>query len=153
MQEKTKTFKVYALINATAVLCAFICAAALIGVSAAKHDDAIIKCQVGNPGLNRIIEPARGPSSFLQSAPSVSLPNISPSSLLHITLTCVQTDFFTPTANATGTGIGQNTIDDAQNSTLQEQGKILCNPFAWADIGIMGGLWLLLLLTQLYFIL
>lgn len=35
---------------------------------------------------------------------------------------------------------------------LSEESKLLCNAFAWADIGFMGGLWLLLLLTQTYFV-
>jgi hypothetical protein len=30
---------------------------------------------------------------------------------------------------------------------------LLCGPFAWADVGIMGGLWVLLFLVQGYFIL
>ncbi|ORX33998.1 hypothetical protein BD324DRAFT_584133 [Kockovaella imperatae] len=95
LREKTTTFKVYAWTNFVAVLSAFICAAALIAVSAVRHEEAIVTCQVGSDW---------------------------------------------------------HAINSAQNSTLAEQGEILCSPFAWADIGIMGGLWVLLLLTQLYFI-
>jgi len=46
IQEKTKTFKIYASLNATAIVAAFSCAAALIIVSATKHDAAVTECKV-----------------------------------------------------------------------------------------------------------
>lgn len=33
------------------------------------------------------------------------------------------------------------------------EAKTICSAFAWADIGIMGGAWLILLVGQVYFIL
>ncbi|RXK40915.1 hypothetical protein M231_01763 [Tremella mesenterica] len=38
------------------------------------------------------------------------------------------------------------------NSTLSSESSALCDAFTWADVGIMGGLWLLLLLVQAYFL-
>jgi hypothetical protein len=59
----------------------------------------------------------------------------------------VQTDFFTPSTALSGITAG------AANATLSAQADTLCPAFAWADVGIMGGLWLILLVTQGYFIL
>lgn len=53
-----------------------------------------------------------------------------------------QTDFFSPT----------NTTTTAAEQTLTEESKMLCMAFAWADIGFMGGLWVILFVTQTYFV-
>ncbi|TXT13119.1 hypothetical protein VHUM_01520 [Vanrija humicola] len=45
-----------------------------------------------------------------------------------------------------------NQTTQIANSTLTDQGKTLCNAFAWADVGFMGGLWVILCITQLYFV-
>jgi len=58
-----------------------------------------------------------------------------------------QTDFFTPSSAFTGITAG------AANATLNAQADVMCPAFAWADVGIMGGLWLILLVAQGYFIL
>ena len=36
---------------------------------------------------------------------------------------------------------------------VSSEGESICKIFAWADIGIMGGIWLVLLIGQFYFIL
>jgi hypothetical protein len=46
-QEKTSTFKAYAWANALAITAAFSVAAALIIVSATKHNTAVSDCAVG----------------------------------------------------------------------------------------------------------
>lgn len=57
-----------------------------------------------------------------------------------------QIDFFTASRTPSGITAG------AANATLSAQADTLCPAFAWADVGIMGGIWLLLFLTQGYFI-
>jgi hypothetical protein len=59
-----------------------------------------------------------------------------------------QHNYFSNT-NATTTA---SSIPSAANGTLSAEGQALCNPFAWVDVGIMGGLWVLLLLAQGYFL-
>ncbi|GMK54681.1 hypothetical protein CspeluHIS016_0112670 [Cutaneotrichosporon spelunceum] len=54
---------------------------------------------------------------------------------------CIK-DYFTPSASAT---------QQAQQ-TLTEESSLLCTAFTWADIGFMGGLWVILALTQSYFV-
>lgn len=51
-------------------------------------------------------------------------------------------DYFTP--------LPSQSSDSAE--TLNDEGQALCNAFAWADVGFMGGLWVILLITQLYFV-
>ncbi|KLT42220.1 hypothetical protein CC85DRAFT_246365 [Cutaneotrichosporon oleaginosum] len=96
-REKTKTFRVYSALNGIITLLAFIVAAAIIIVSAVRHDAAMAKCEK---------------------------------------------DYFTPSSSAT---------QQAQQ-TLNEESGLLCNAFTWADIGFMGGLWVILALTQSYFV-
>ncbi|WWC59615.1 uncharacterized protein I303_102174 [Kwoniella dejecticola CBS 10117] len=45
-----------------------------------------------------------------------------------------------------------NSTSSTANSTLASEGEALCSAFAWADVGIMGALWVILLLVQGYFI-
>ncbi|WVW78283.1 hypothetical protein I302_100236 [Kwoniella bestiolae CBS 10118] len=45
-----------------------------------------------------------------------------------------------------------NSVSDSANQTLAAEGEALCSAFAWADVGIMGALWVILLLVQGYFI-
>ncbi|WVQ98188.1 hypothetical protein IAU59_005310 [Kwoniella sp. CBS 9459] len=97
LREKTSTFKVYTLLNALAMLAGFCCAAALIIVSALRHNTAVSACEV---------------------------------------------KFFSDSQSTTS----------AANETLASEGEALCSAFAWADVGIMGALWLILLLVQSYFI-
>ncbi|RSH92320.1 hypothetical protein EHS25_008735 [Saitozyma podzolica] len=67
------------------------------------------------------------------------------SALRHSTAVAVcETAYF---SNSTST-----TTSSTVNSMLSEEGPLLCGPFAWADVGIMGGLWVLLFLVQGYFI-
>jgi hypothetical protein len=35
---------------------------------------------------------------------------------------------------------------------LNQQGPLICAPFAWADVGAMAGLWAVLFVVQAYFI-
>ncbi|KAK4686857.1 gluconolactonase, partial [Tremellales sp. Uapishka_1] len=96
-REKTTLFKSYAIVNALIVTAAFSVAAALIIVSAVKHDTAVTACE----------------ASYFSNS----------------------------TANAT-----------AETSSLSSEGQALCDAFAWADVGIMGGLWCILFLVQSYFL-
>ncbi|BEI80093.1 hypothetical protein CcaverHIS002_0106220 [Cutaneotrichosporon cavernicola] len=96
-REKTKTFRIYSAINGIITLVAFIVAAAIIIISAVRHDAAMAKCIK---------------------------------------------DYFTPSATAS---------QQAQQ-TLTEESGLLCNAFTWADVGLMGGLWVILALTQSYFV-
>lgn len=50
-------------------------------------------------------------------------------------------DYFTPLPSQ----------DSDSKATLASEGQSLCNAFAWADVGFMGGLWVILFLTQMYF--
>lgn len=50
--------------------------------------------------------------------------------------------YFTPPPSAT----------QQASQTLTEESQALCNAFTWADIGFMGGLWVILGLTQSYFV-
>lgn len=50
--------------------------------------------------------------------------------------------YFTPPASAT----------QQATQTLTEESEALCNAFTWADIGFMGGLWVLLGISQSYFV-
>ncbi|OCF38850.1 hypothetical protein I317_07358 [Kwoniella heveanensis CBS 569] len=97
LREKTSTFKWYTLLNGLAMLAGFCCAAALIIVSALRHNTAVSACEV---------------------------------------------KFFSDSQSTTS----------AANETLASEGEALCSAFAWADVGIMGALWLILLLVQSYFI-
>ncbi|WVQ69428.1 uncharacterized protein L199_007645 [Kwoniella botswanensis] len=45
-----------------------------------------------------------------------------------------------------------NSTSSSANQTLAAEGEALCSAFAWADVGIMGALWVILLLVQGYFI-
>ncbi|KAL7419392.1 hypothetical protein Q5752_006230 [Cryptotrichosporon argae] len=45
-----------------------------------------------------------------------------------------------------------NATSSSTNATLASEGEALCSAFAWADIGCMGAIWLILLVTQGYFI-
>ncbi|WVR04719.1 hypothetical protein IAU60_001730 [Kwoniella sp. DSM 27419] len=45
-----------------------------------------------------------------------------------------------------------SSTSSAANETLSAEGEALCSAFAWADVGIMGALWLILLVIQGYFI-
>lgn len=36
---------------------------------------------------------------------------------------------------------------------VSNEAETICSAFAWADVGIMGGAWLILLVGQVYFIL
>jgi hypothetical protein len=45
-----------------------------------------------------------------------------------------------------------NTTSNSATSALSDEGQQLCSAFAWADVGIMGGLWLILLIVQGYFL-
>jgi hypothetical protein len=53
--------------------------------------------------------------------------------------------------NTTSTS-SSSLLSGTANSTLQSEGQALCAPFAWADIGIMGGLWVLAFFVEVYFI-
>lgn len=105
MQEKTTTFRIYVWLNAVLTAFALACAAALIIVSALRHENAITTCQQ---------------------------------------------NFFSADANSTSSSssvFGGNTTE-----TLNQEAKTLCSPFAWADVGILGGLWLLALIFQGYMV-
>ncbi|KAK1921692.1 hypothetical protein DB88DRAFT_498901 [Papiliotrema laurentii] len=103
LREKTSTFKAYAWANALAITAAFSVAAALIIVSATKHNTAVSDCA---------------------------------------------TDFYSPSANSTAA----SQFASASNETLTTQAEKICPPLVWAQVGIMGGLWLILLIVQVYFI-
>ncbi|WRT64627.1 uncharacterized protein IL334_001560 [Kwoniella shivajii] len=45
-----------------------------------------------------------------------------------------------------------STSSTTANQTLASEGEALCSAFAWADVGIMGALWVILFLVQSYFI-
>ncbi|WWD21618.1 hypothetical protein CI109_106104 [Kwoniella shandongensis] len=45
-----------------------------------------------------------------------------------------------------------NSSSSTANQTLASESEALCSAFAWADVGIMGGIWLILLLVQGYFL-
>ncbi|KAK8847527.1 hypothetical protein IAR55_005385 [Kwoniella newhampshirensis] len=45
-----------------------------------------------------------------------------------------------------------NSTSTTANQTLASESQALCSAFAWADVGIMGGIWLILLLVQGYFL-
>ncbi|WVO16653.1 hypothetical protein L204_104333 [Cryptococcus depauperatus] len=59
----------------------------------------------------------------------------------HAVTTCEQ-KFFTDSGNSS----------TSANETLSAESEKLCSAFAWADVGIMGGLWVILFLVQGYFI-
>jgi hypothetical protein len=60
----------------------------------------------------------------------------------------VQVKYFTDTNSTTTATSSASSL----NATLSSEGEAICGPFAWADVGIMGGLWLILLLVQGYFL-
>ncbi|ODO08613.1 hypothetical protein L198_00344 [Cryptococcus wingfieldii CBS 7118] len=65
------------------------------------------------------------------------------SALKHDTaVTACEEKFFSDTTNTSSSA----------NSTLASEGQTLCSAFAWADIGMMGGLWVIMLIVQLYFL-
>lgn len=51
-------------------------------------------------------------------------------------------EYFTPTASSSAQAA----------QTLTEESQALCNAFTWADVGFMGGLWVILFITQSYFV-
>ncbi|WWC68093.1 uncharacterized protein I206_102014 [Kwoniella pini CBS 10737] len=53
-----------------------------------------------------------------------------------------ETKFFSDSSSTSSTA----------NETLASEGQALCSAFAWADVGIMGALWVILLVVQGYFI-
>ncbi|WWC86761.1 uncharacterized protein L201_001640 [Kwoniella dendrophila CBS 6074] len=57
-------------------------------------------------------------------------------------VTSCEAKFFSDSSSSTSTA----------NQTLAAEGEALCSAFAWADVGIMGALWLILLVVQGYFI-
>lgn len=57
-------------------------------------------------------------------------------------LTFPKYKFFSDTGNSSSTA----------NQTLAGESQALCSAFAWADVGIMGGLWVILLVVQGYFV-
>ncbi|WVQ79909.1 hypothetical protein IAT38_002010 [Cryptococcus sp. DSM 104549] len=64
------------------------------------------------------------------------------SALRHDTsVTACENKFFSDTSSTSSTA----------NQTLASEGEALCSAFAWADVGIMGGLWVIMLLVQGYF--
>lgn len=93
-REQVRTFRTYAWVNAFAFTSIFACGAALVAVSAARHNEAVARC----------------------------------------TLTYFKGQSNDGTINVSG------------------EAKTICSAFAWADIGIMGGAWLILLVGQVYFI-
>jgi hypothetical protein len=107
-----------------AVLSSFAAAAGLVISSATKHAPAVSKC--------RVCLSFSSTYRYLEGKDSQA---------------DTQTDFFTPASALSGITAG------AANATLVAQADTLCPAFAWADVGIMGGLWLILLVTQGYFIL
>jgi len=44
----------------------------------------------------------------------------------------------------------ENTLYRGANGTIASEGITLCNIFAWVDVGVMAGLWVLLLILQIY---
>jgi hypothetical protein len=58
-----------------------------------------------------------------------------------------QEDYYSPSANSTS-----STFASAQNETLTLEAEKICPPLIWAQVGIMGGLWLILLVVQGYFL-
>ncbi|OXH25272.1 hypothetical protein J008_05396 [Cryptococcus neoformans] len=65
------------------------------------------------------------------------------SALRHDTaVTDCEYKFFSDVGNSSSTA----------NETLASEGQALCSAFAWADVGIMGGLWVILLIVQGYFV-
>lgn len=65
------------------------------------------------------------------------------SALRHDTaVTDCEYKFFSDTGNSSSTA----------NQTLASESQALCSAFAWADVGIMGGLWVILLVVQGYFV-
>jgi hypothetical protein len=123
-QEKTRLFRAYAILNAVAFACAFIVAAVLIIISAIHHKSAVAKCEVSR---NLISSQGNPPGPYLAEKP---------------TPRWTQQTYFTGVANTTET-----------SSATSGEGAALCEAFAWADVGIMGGLWVLLFVVQTYLIL
>jgi hypothetical protein len=56
-------------------------------------------------------------------------------------LTDLQANYYKP----------KSTASASATTMLTQQAPLICNPFAWAGIGIMGGLWVVLFLLQMYF--
>ena len=42
----------------------------------------------------------------------------------------------------------ENKFFAAGSGTVSSEGRILCNVFPWVDVGVMGGIWLLLAIAQ-----
>ncbi|KAI0319378.1 hypothetical protein OF83DRAFT_1055044 [Amylostereum chailletii] len=44
-----------------------------------------------------------------------------------------------------------STNSTTNSNAVSSEGQTLCNIFPWVDVGVMGGIWLLLAISQLYF--
>ncbi|KZO96055.1 hypothetical protein CALVIDRAFT_499359, partial [Calocera viscosa TUFC12733] len=94
-RESTKLFRTYLWLNSILVVACFALAAALIGISASKHNTVVSACEAS---------------------------------------------FFPASTGTSSVGSG----------ALDGEGQSVCNIFAWVDIGVLGGLWLLLAIFQGY---
>lgn len=57
---------------------------------------------------------------------------------------CIQDFFNNNNTTSTGTNVG----GDLAAASTSGEGDIVCNIFTWVDVGIMGGLWLVMLIFQ-----
>lgn len=71
-QEQIRTFRAYAWVNAFAFGSIFACGAALVAVSAAKHEDAVSRCMVSDEGMSECEwrQAIDGPARFFPLATS-----------------------------------------------------------------------------------